>query len=424
MYLKIHRGTTQIGGNIIELGTKTTWLIFDVGTNLPPLDDCSYSDPIEIEGLTCGKPSFDAVFVSHHHNDHCGLLDRILPEIPIWSGRETARILDVIADFTGGTKGRITNFFTGGGNCLPTAIGDIMVTPIGVDHSAYDAYMFLIQADGKNVLYTGDYRAVEEVPDTVQSLLGIAGKLDVLISEGTNIRVAQTRQDNGLCRTLRDEVMIEEEASKLMEAHEGTIFVLCSSTNEPRIRAIEAACCRMGRTPCHDLFLTAVRGDLAKTDACRVQSFVASGVSEERTPCIYPYFRRYYRQRALVGAASLAKQPQKQVLFVRTSMLPFVKKYLASRDGNDHALIYSMWEGYRQTKPVQELLDFFKAKSIPIIPLHCSGHAYQKAIKAFIWWLQPKVLIPIHCDKEDREQFQNFCSNCLMPGDGECLEIK
>ncbi|MEG2119885.1 MAG: MBL fold metallo-hydrolase, partial [Pseudoflavonifractor sp.] len=179
MYIKIHRGTQQIGGNIIEIGTAKTKLLFDAGANLPPLDDSAYRDSIEIEGLTCGVPSFDAVFVSHHHNDHCGLLERILPDIPVWAGRETSRILGVISDFTSRIPSRITNFFVGGGNCLPTRIGDITITPIGVDHSAYDAYMFLIQAEGKNVLYTGDYRAVEEVPDTVQSLIGIAGKLDV-----------------------------------------------------------------------------------------------------------------------------------------------------------------------------------------------------------------------------------------------------
>lgn len=61
------------------------------------------------------------------------------------------------------------------------------ITPIGVDHSAVDAHMSLIQSNGKNVLYTGDYRAVEDIPVEIRRLLGVTGKLDVLISEGTNI---------------------------------------------------------------------------------------------------------------------------------------------------------------------------------------------------------------------------------------------
>ena len=68
MYIKIHRGTGQIGGNIIEVGTKQTRLIFDAGSNLPPLDDRKYSDPVEIQGLTYGDAAFDAVFISHREN--------------------------------------------------------------------------------------------------------------------------------------------------------------------------------------------------------------------------------------------------------------------------------------------------------------------------------------------------------------------
>ena len=423
MYIKIHRGTSQIGGNIIEIGTKQTRLIFDAGSNLPPLDDSAYRDTIEISGLTYGEASFDAVFISHHHNDHCGLIGRILPEIPIWAGRETSRILKVISDFTNDTESRITNFFLGGGNCLPCQIGDIRVTPIGVDHSAYDAYMFLIQADGKNVLYTGDYRAVEEIPETVRNLLGIAGKLDVLITEGTNIRAIQQANGNTIRRTLRDESTILQEAAEIMQRKEGTVFVLCSSTNEQRIRAINSACMQTERIPCQDLFMTAVRGELAKEDSCKHQAFVANRVNEFETPRTYRYFDYYFDQNRLVGAEVLAKQSEKQTVFVRTSMLPFLKKYLNARGGDDHTLIYSMWEGYKQTEPVQKMLEFFKERGIETVSLHCSGHAYKSNIKELIWKLQPTTLIPIHCDRLDRGLFEQMHPNCKMLGEGELLEV-
>lgn len=423
MYLKIHRGTGQIGGNLIEVGTASTRLMFDAGVNLPPLDDPSYSDPVEVDGLTRGIAAFDAVFISHHHNDHCGLLGRILPDIPVWAGRETARILNVISDFTNGPPSRVTNFFAGGGNCLPCVIGDITVTPIGVDHSAYDAYMFLIQADGKNLLYTGDYRAVEEVPETVQRLLGVAGKLDVLITEGTNIRYAQQAVGKSTRRILQDEAMVEEEAAEVMERHNGTVFVLCSSTNEPRIRAIDAACKRTGRLPCHDLFLTTVRGELAQRDACKPQSFVASGVSPEKTPRIYPYFSRCFGARQLVGAKSLARFPQAQTIFIRTSMLEFLERYLDARGAANHALIYSMWEGYKQTAPTQRLLAFCAEQGMELFSIHCSGHAYHHAIKGLIFRLDPTVLIPIHCDRNDRSLFETLHPRCVLPQDGERIEV-
>lgn len=302
MYIKIHRGTKQIGGNIIEIATEHTKLIFDAGANLPPLDEKLENDSIEIEGLTYGKPAFNWVFISHHHNDHCGLISRILPGIPIFAGKETTRILNVISDFAD-TKMPLVNFHFN--NCQPIQLKDIRVTPIGVDHSAKDAYMFLIQADGKNVLYTGDYRAAEETAVEIKRLLGIAGKLDVLISEGTNI-VAIGRGNRG---TLRDEEHIRDEAENLMNRYDGTVFILCSSTNEKRIEAMHAAALHTGRTVCEDLFMTSVRNQPEEQQTLR---FVANYVDEQKFPRTYDYFARLYHGRELIGARSLAKIAEKR----------------------------------------------------------------------------------------------------------------
>lgn len=38
-------------------------------------------------------------------------------------------------------------------------IGDFTITPYLVDHSAFDAYAFLIEAEGKRLFYSGDFRA-------------------------------------------------------------------------------------------------------------------------------------------------------------------------------------------------------------------------------------------------------------------------
>lgn len=413
MYIKIHRGTSQIGGNIIEIGTQETRLIFDAGSNLPPLDKVEI-DSIEIEGLTYGKPAFDWVFISHHHNDHCGLLNRILPGIPIFAGKETKRILSVISDFTD-TKMPLINFhFT---NCQPIQLNDMRVTPIGVDHSAKDAYMFLIQADGKNVLYTGDYRAVEETTTEIKHLLGITGKLDVLMTEGTNI--GAVRRGNGVM--LRNEEHIQVQAEKLMQQYDGTVFVLCSSTNEKRVEAIHVAARNTGRMVCEDLFMTSVRNQPEEEQTLR---FVANFVSEQGTPRTYDYFAKLHEARELLGAESLSKTSGKKVVFVRTSMLMFLKKYLNNRPPEEHnLLIYSMWEGYKKTKPVQKMLVFCEEQGIDVVDLHCSGHAYQRTIQEFIRWLEPEVLIPIHCDERDRKEFNKLHDNCMMLQDGERLEL-
>ena len=128
---------------------------------------------------------------------------------------------------------------------------------------------------------------------TEQFGLGITGKLDVMITEGTNIRAVQ----RGAGRTLRDEDMIRFEAEKIMQGHAGTVFVLCSSTNEARIRAVNTACAQAGRVSCQDLFTAVVRGELSKEDVCAHQYFVANRVDSEKTPRQYYYFEKYFEQR-------------------------------------------------------------------------------------------------------------------------------
>jgi len=60
MDIKIHRGENQIGGNIIEIFTETTRILFDVGLDL---DDTKNSELPKIDGLF-NRKGFDAVFIS------------------------------------------------------------------------------------------------------------------------------------------------------------------------------------------------------------------------------------------------------------------------------------------------------------------------------------------------------------------------
>lgn len=416
MYITVHRGTRQIGGNLIEIGTDQTRLLFDAGANLPPLDGPKTEDPFELEGLTCGKPAFDWVFLSHHHNDHCGLLGKLLPGIPVFAGEETKRILNVIADFTNRPRPEINLGFRDG---QPVQLDGIRVTPIGVEHSAKDAYMFLIQADGKNVLYTGDFRTSEKAVSTVRKWLGEGGQLDLLITEGTNIcpgKEAQTGKFQG-------EAWIQHRAAGRLRVHQGsgTMFVLCSSANEARIQAFTRVATRFCRTVCEDLFQSAVRGHMDEN----VQRFVANPV--EKGSRAWPYFETLYQQKALVGAETLARLPGQKLIFVRTSMLPFMKRYMAARppEEEQHPLLfYSMWEAYKQTAAVQKVLEFCRERSISVVSLHTSGHAGRDTVKALIDGLCPAALLPIHCAAEDREEFLSLHNNCLMLNDGQRWEVE
>ena len=77
MEINILRGQNQIGGSIIEISSKNTKIILDIGSNL---DDKEIIVP-EIEGLFKREAKYDGVLISHYHGDHIGLATKILLEI-------------------------------------------------------------------------------------------------------------------------------------------------------------------------------------------------------------------------------------------------------------------------------------------------------------------------------------------------------
>ena len=65
MKINVIRGENQIGGNIVEISTDTTKILLDAGLELDSdnktLPDIDFND-------------YDAIFVSHYHADHIGLV--------------------------------------------------------------------------------------------------------------------------------------------------------------------------------------------------------------------------------------------------------------------------------------------------------------------------------------------------------------
>lgn len=418
MYIKIHRGTKQIGGNIVEIGNESTKLIFDCGTNLPPLDQKHTQDNIQIEGLTFGQPEYKAVFISHYHNDHCGLLERMIPGIPVYAGSTTKKVLKVISDFTNNPKPSISCSFE---DCIPLEFDDIMVTPIGVPHSAADAYMFLIQADGKNILYTGDYKTPALIEPKIRSVLKIAGNIDVMISEGTN--VANSRSN--LKGTIKDESHVEAAAATAMEKHKGDVFVLSSSTNIDRVQAIYNACKKTGRIMAQDLFMSSITSCIDSDTPSPftrddVIGYVANYVDKESTPRQYCYLGNHYSE--FIGAERLAAVKNK-VVFIRTSMLKFLDRLKLYSSFEDSILIYSMWDGYKEKNDVKALLSYCMENGITVETAHASGHVYRRELQNFIDTLHPNVLIPIHCEEKGRNEFFKLHSNCVMLNDKEVYEV-
>jgi ribonuclease J len=310
--LTIHRGTNQIGGSCVEIATANTRLLIDIGlplnSNVKTTDELKQFLP-KIEGVV------DAVFISHYHLDHHGLLSGIDSSIPVYVSRGTEKMFGINTVFL--KKPRIENLRIIEPRASVT-IGDITITAFTVDHSAYDAMAFLIEAGGKQILYSGDIRThgvkgrlYKELPQNV----------DYLILEGTNIGSSDQESET--------ETDIKNQFVDLFRKNPECInYVWCSGQNIDRLVAIYKSCLTTRK-----IFVSDVYVANAMHEIHLLNPKIPSPLSHRDFRVCYalPYNLNenidflYRFKNHKIKYVEIAINPEKYVVIVRPTMLNFMK---------------------------------------------------------------------------------------------------
>ena len=105
------------------------------------------------------------------------------------------------------------------------------------------------------------------------------------------------------------------------------------------------------------------------------------------------------------------------IMMVRPSML----KDLEKCELKDGVFIYSMWQGYRDSKYQQKFEKYLKSVGFTLKALHTSGHASVSDIKRLIIGLDPNRIIPIHTMTPDA--FMDFSDKTELKKDGVEFEV-
>ncbi len=266
MNFKIHRGTKEIGGSCVEVSTANTRILLDFGMPLVNKDKSEF-DSTKIKNSTIHEliekgilpdvkglydetdKLIDGIIISHAHQDHYGLLNYIHKDIKHFMGEATHKIIELNNIFTS-QEIHIENtvYFE---REKKFQIGDISITPYWADHSAFDAYSFLVEAEGKSLFYSGDFRGHGRKANAFKWFLHNAPKyVDYLLLEGTTIGRGS--------KTFQTETEIENEFVRVFQEPKKINLIYCSGQNIDRIVSIFRACIKTNKILVVDVYVATV----------------------------------------------------------------------------------------------------------------------------------------------------------------------
>tara|TARA_E500000305_G_scaffold110195_1_gene117395 strand:+ start:1297 stop:2547 length:1251 start_codon:yes stop_codon:yes gene_type:complete len=382
--LRIHHGAEEIGGNCIELEHAGKTLLLDLGL---PLEQGAKISLPDIPGLCGGdNPDLLGVVLSHPHIDHYGLLTLAHPTVPVWLGEGAKRLLSAAAPFL--PNGELPQPITTYQANEPFDIGPFRITPYLMDHSAYDAHGLLIQAGGKHLFYTGDFRGHGRKAATFERFLANPPTaVDALIMEGTTL---------GRNEAFPTEAELEGQIEQVIAATPGLVLTCFSAQNVDRFVTFFKAALRSGRTFVVDAYAANMIDALglvslpAMTMHKSVRVFLPS--SQKRMILRGERFDLIDRYRTnRIFADAIAATPEKFVMMFRTSMC----RDLDGMDFGGGRIVYSLWSGYLDRDRI-DLRDWARERQMDFDIIHTSGHAHRGDLSRMVESLAPRQLIPIH----------------------------
>jgi len=434
MKFKIHRGTKEIGGSCVEVWTDKTRILLDFGMPLVEKDCKEFdfgkykslksSELVKkrvlpnIEGLYDGsKDLIDGVIISHPHQDHYGLANFINNNVQYYLGEATHKIIELNNLFTPQEIHlKKTTYFE---KEKTFKIGDISITPYWADHSAFDAYSFLVEADGKSLFYSGDFRSHGRKTKAFYWFTHNAPQnVDYLLLEGTTIS-----RDK---KPFKTEPEIENELVEVFKQQGKINLIYTSGQNIDRLTSIYRACKRTGKIFVVDVYVAKVLKELSKYAGIPYPS-----ERFENLKVMFPYFtsRRlkndgnekilYQFKKYKITKEEISNQSDKIVMIVRPSMQKDLE-HISRIDGGN--LIYSMWEGYLQKSGTMKFVDYLTNRKFTLHKIHTSGHADTKTLKKMVEAIKPKNIVPIHTFEGDKYK-DIFNEPIIELKDEETIEI-
>lgn len=345
-------------------------------------------------------PPVDGLFLSHAHADHSGLIAASRAQVPVWMSEGTSKMIQAGSLFARQPRvPQARRKILVAGQAI--GVGPFQVTAYPVDHSVYDAMAFLVEAEGRRMLYTGDLRFHGRKPGMARQLVRIAQKapLDALLIEGT--RLGGRASEANL-----SEKELEKQLVADFKAAPGIVLGMYSPLNVDRFVTYFRASRRSGRIFVIDPYQAFVLHLIG-----RKTKVPMPGTVPDLRLWVPPSYPASVASRRLghtdwakrlgkgtITAAEMNRDPERYVVLFRQSMQ---EGLFGNNLPPGVACVFSYWPGYLKEPRTRTLVAAIDAVSGNLLLRHASGHAHPDDLRRFVEALHPRLLIPVHTDSPE-----------------------
>ena len=394
MRVSILRAENQIGGSVLSVSSETTNIILDLGSEL----ELSIPPRVpKIEGLFRGETAYDGILISHHYQDHTGLIPYVLPGIPVYMSRKMEAFYRYAAYNQRVNSGSAPIVFDPNGEkadgSLRFMIGDICVTPLLCCEGITEAYVYLLENNGEKLLYTGGFRydGRKEIPELFERIP--AAKQ--LLIDATML----SRLFSGVAGP--EEQLASVLAESLKQMH--PVFFMTSSTNTERFISLFRAAALSGR----NIFLDTYQAEILR-----------QAVPALMDPRQHPEVR-IFSSGVRAAQESLQENEDRSISM---EMIPFKHYVMAVRPGRGmerfldqlnrirplqgSSLVFSMWKGFQEQNDIRRFTEHCRSLGMTIEYIHSSGLEDLGALKRLSDQAAPEhIRIAYASDPEKLKQF-------------------
>jgi ribonuclease J len=411
-------GVREIGGNKVLVEDGPDRILFDFGPSFSARKEEFYVDylqprsasPVQdllefdllprVEGLYSREaltdadlpyraPEIHGIFVSHAHADHAGYLPLVDPEIPVYVGAGTRRLLQAIEATTPSRKYGDHDWRVFADRA-PVKVGRLEVVPFPVDHSIPFAYGFLVRTSEGTVVYTGDFRQHgPRAPDTHAFLAAAAAEAPAaLLIEGT-------RAGPDPRRNLTEEG-VRSGVDRVLEGSRSLALACTYPRDVDRLRTLYDA----ARAADRELVVSARTAHLLAEIAPLLPRGSVPVVGSASGLSVYARKkRRVFRWEepfldAALDAEALRARGRRYLLALDLMHFP---ELIDLRPPRGSPFVHSMSEPFSEDdvddRVLHNWLDHF---GLAFHQMHASGHASGAELLAIVHGLAPRAVYPIH----------------------------